>query len=190
MSWSESSRPARKIPVRIVDDGHGQVDSDRQVIEKDTPAVTSPSVNDRVRSPGEDVPDWKSVALRLQAEMDNFRRRQTLRADEAVGAERERLLLLMLSIADNLDRALGHTQAEDRAFRQGVELTLRELMRLLEAEGVVGLEAVGQPFNPEWHEAVAVEATGVEVDTIVREVEKGYRLGDKLLRPARVVVAV
>jgi molecular chaperone GrpE len=190
MSWNENGRPARKIPIRIVDDEHLQVASDRQVTGEDTGTVTSPSGNTNVGSAGEEARDWQSAALRLQAEMDNFRRRQTLRADEAVVAERERLLLLMLSIADNLDRALDHAQAGDRALRQGVELTHRELMRLLEGEGVVGLESVGQPFNPEWHEAIAVEAAGAKAGTVVKEVEKGYWLGNKLLRPARVVVAV
>ena len=189
MSWSENGRPVRRIPVRIVDDGHFQAASKRQAIEKDTLAATSPSVSDDIGSPVEEVPDWQSIALRLQADMDNFRRRQTLRADQAVVAERERLLLLMLSIADNLDRALDHIEADDTSLRQGVELTHRELMRLLEAEGVVGLETVGQPFNPELHEAVAIRAAGVETGTIIKEMERGYRLGDRLLRPARVVVA-
>jgi molecular chaperone GrpE len=190
MSWNEHGRPVRRIPVRVVDDEHLQVPSDSQVVGEDTRTVTAPSGNTDIGAAGEAVSDWQSAALRLQAEMDNFRRRQALRADEAIVAERERLLLLMLSIADNLDRALDHAQAGDRALRQGVELTQRELMRLLKGEGVVGLESVGQPFNPEWLEAVAVEAAGAQAGTIVKEVEKGYRLGDKLLRPARVVVAV
>jgi molecular chaperone GrpE len=63
------------------------------------------------------------------------------------------------------------------------------LLRLLEAEGLTRLPTVGEPFNPNWHEAVATISSAAEPDTIVEEVEAGYLLGDKLLRPARVVVA-
>jgi len=133
--------------------------------------------------------DWKARALALQAEMDNFRKRQARRADEAGAAEKERLLSLILPVADNLNRALNHSDQPDDTLRQGVDLTRRELLRLLEAEGLTRLPTVGEPFNPNWHEAVATISSAAEPDTIVEEVEAGYLLGDKLLRPARVVVA-
>jgi molecular chaperone GrpE len=121
--------------------------------------------------------------------MDNFRKRQTRRADEAILTERERLLSLFLPAVDNLSRALNHDGQTDETLRQGVALTHRELLRLLESEGVTPLETVGQPFDPEWHEAVSVVPAEGEPDTIVAEIEAGYKLADKLLRPAKVVVA-
>jgi molecular chaperone GrpE len=133
--------------------------------------------------------DWKTQTIRLQAEMENFRKRQTRRAEEAIGAERERLLRLMLPLTDNLERALRYDTADDNTLRQGVELTRRELIRVLESEGVIRLETVGQPFAPELHEAVALRPAEAESGVIVEEVEAGYKLGEKLLRPARVVVA-
>jgi molecular chaperone GrpE len=106
-------------------------------------------------------------------------------------AERERLLNRILPVADNLRRALAQEgQADNDGLQHGVELTYRELMRILAAEGVTRLETIGEPFDPNWHEALAtVPAAQADPDTIVEEVEAGYRLGDKLLRPARVVVA-
>ena len=77
----------------------------------------------------------------------------------------------------------------DVSLRQGIELTRRELDRVLAAEGVTRLETVGQPFNPEWHEALAALPGQGEPDTIIQEIEAGYMLGDKLLRPAKVIVA-
>jgi molecular chaperone GrpE len=127
--------------------------------------------------------------MRLQAEMENFRKRQTRRAEEAAANERERLLLRVLPVADNIARALSHSQAEDGNLRQGIELINRELQRFLESEGVTPIEAVGQPFDPTLHEAIGTRPANVEPDTVVDEVETGYKLGDKLLRPARVVVA-
>jgi molecular chaperone GrpE len=135
--------------------------------------------------------NWQDTALRLQAEMDNFRKRQQRRADQTISTEQERLLTIFLPIIDNLERALAHQDEAhqdegDKTVRQGVELTRRELMRLLEGEGVTRLKTIGHLFDPKWHEAIT---TMPAPDTIVEEVEAGYKLGDKLLRPARVVVA-
>jgi molecular chaperone GrpE len=123
------------------------------------------------------------------ADIDNFRKRQTRRADESITAERERLLRLFLPVADNLTRALGHDGEGDQLLRQGVELTYRELMRRLETEGVTRIQTLGRPFTPDLHEAVATVVADAEAGTIVEELERGYMLKDRLLRPARVVVA-
>jgi molecular chaperone GrpE len=148
------------------------------------------SIDESVIAPVVDGLDWQSKALELRAEMDNFRKRQARRAEEAAAAEQERLLRLILPVADNLARALNHDDQADTALQQGVELTYRELIRSLEAEGVTRFETVGQPFDPNLHEAIATRAVEVAANTIVEEIEAGYRLGDKLLRPARVVVAM
>jgi molecular chaperone GrpE len=122
--------------------------------------------------------------------MDNFRKRQERRADETVAGERERLLALFLPAVDNLARALAHQDDQaDEGVRQGVELTHRELMRVLKAEGVTPLKAVGQPFDPTWQEAIATIPAEAEPGTVVEQVETGYNLNGKLLRPAKVVVA-
>lgn len=134
-------------------------------------------------------PDWKEQAMRLQAEMDNFRKRQAQRADLAITQEKERLLKLILPIADNLARALQHADQDTRSLREGVELIYRETIRLLEQEGVTRIETVGQPFNPNLHHAIATVPADAEPGTIVEEVKPGYLLNGKLLRPAEVVVA-
>jgi molecular chaperone GrpE len=131
--------------------------------------------------------DWREKYIWI----DTLSKRQVRRAGDAVAVERGRLLSLMLPIADILTRALDQGGHVDETLRQGVELTQRELMRLLEAEGVTRLETVGYAFTPELHEAVATVMTkSVAAGTVVEEVESGYKLGDRLLRPARVVVSV
>jgi molecular chaperone GrpE len=190
MYWDERSWSARRIPVRVVEDKDTPVslaEQSDEVIETD--GESSTRISDEIVSPSPGEPDWQALALRLQADMSNFRQRQTRRVDDAIDTERERLLRLILPVADNLARALSHDGQEDESLRRGVELTFRELMRLLRAEGVTRIEALGQPFTPELHEAVATIATNAKVGTIVEEVEVGYKLGNKLLRPARVVVA-
>jgi len=147
-----------------------------------------PQLNE-INAPAAEENEWQGKALRLQAEMDNFRKRQARRADEAIAAERERLLSLFLPAIDNLERALAQPQGANDTLRQGVELTHREIMRRLEGEGVTRLEAVGRQLDPELHEAVAAIPSQAEAGTVIKELEAGYKIGDKLLRPVRVIVA-
>jgi molecular chaperone GrpE len=135
--------------------------------------------------------EWRDRALRLQAEMDNFRKRQQRMAQEQARADQERLIHDVLVIADNLDRTLDAAR-EDTPIRRGVALTRAELARILSRYEVERIAAHGQPFDPAWHEAVDVvsaRSLGVDSGTVVREVRPGYRRGERLLRPARVVVA-
>jgi molecular chaperone GrpE len=141
------------------------------------------------QTPAAGETDWQALAQRMQADMENFRKRQIRQANEAVVNERERLLRRILPIVDNLDRALSQDAQQETSLRQGIELTYRELMRILEGEGVTRLESVGQPFDPNWHEALASAPGQAAPNTVIKEVEAGYKLGDKLLRPARVIVA-
>ena len=190
MYWYGNPQRVRRIPVRVANGQDTFSSQEGQPKEIDEVVESSLPVRDEVASPVVDELEWQSLALRLQADMENYRKRQARRADDAVAEERERLLRLMLPVADNLIRALDQDEQRDEVLRQGVELTYRELMRLLEAEGVTRIEAVGQTFTPELHEAVATVMSEAESGgTVVEEVQGGYKLGEKLLRPAQVVVA-
>jgi len=135
---------------------------------------------------------WRDRALRLQAEIENFRKRQRRLAEEHILADRERVLRSFLRVADDLERALNADGADGDSLRQGIDLTHQALMRILDQEGAEPIEALGQPFDPAWHEAVGTVPNGhagVKPDTVVEVIEAGYRMGDRLLRPARVIVA-
>lgn len=150
------------------------------------PAVTTGQVE-------EELQDWRDRALRLQAEMDNYRKRQQKLAQEQIETERRRLLHAFLAVVDDLERALDLPPGSDDGLRQGVELTHRAALHFLRQEGVERLEAHGQPFDPAWQEAVGTvdhRHTAAALNTVVQVLEPGYRLGEQLLRPARVVVAV
>ncbi len=140
----------------------------------------------------QDLKMWRDRAQRLQAEMENFRKRHQRLADERVAADRERLLRAFLDVADNLERALNADGTDVENLRHGVSLTHQTMERLLNQEGAELIQAKGQPFDPTWHEAVSTvphQNTDAEPDTIVEVVQAGYHLGDRLLRPARVIVA-
>jgi molecular chaperone GrpE len=140
----------------------------------------------------EGLEDWRDRALRLQAEIENFRKRQQRLAEDRVQADRARLLRSFLTIADDLERALDVGGGDNENLREGVQVTYRSLKQLFRHEGVEQIEAKGETFDPTLHEAVATvphQEAGVDQDMIVEVAQQGYRLDGRLLRPARVVVA-
>jgi molecular chaperone GrpE len=176
-----------KIPINVIPTRGSRSDTDREAEKPD--ATDAMPAGSNVPRPESDDVDWKSVAMRLQADMENFRKRQERRADDAIDEERQRLLGLMLTLSDNLDRVLQQTDATAPALMEGVDLTQRELTRQMSLEGVTRIEAVGQAFTPEWHEAVVAIPDEAPAGTVVEEIQPGFKLNGRLLRPARVVVA-
>jgi len=132
--------------------------------------------------------------LRLQADFENFRRRSTKERLEVSQYGHQNLVKDLLGTVDNLDRAIDHARESGvgdlESLLQGVELVQRELMTVLGKHGVVRVESVGKLFDPAVHEAMAQAPDGsVAPNTVVDELQTGYLLRDRLLRPSRVVVA-
>ncbi|MGE3920516.1 MAG: nucleotide exchange factor GrpE [Gammaproteobacteria bacterium] len=131
--------------------------------------------------------------LRTQAEMQNIQRRSRLDVEEAHKYGIKKLALELLLVVDNLERALAEGSAlsdEFASFHKGVELTYKMFLDTLAKFGIQVIDPLGQEFNPTFHEAVAAEeAAGTKTNTVVRVLQKGYQLHDRLLRPAMVVVA-
>lgn len=131
--------------------------------------------------------------LRALAELDNARKRAQREREEYIRFANESLLRELLPVLDNFDRAIlaARASGEADAFVAGVELIQRELLRVLEKFGMTTFSSVGQPFDPERHEAVArVPATDRPAMTVVAETLRGYLLNGRVLRPAIVTVAV
>jgi molecular chaperone GrpE len=187
--------PDLRLPTRDGLEG-GPAEAPRPAVEEaGHPAATAPIEAAATSAP--EAPDqareWRDHALRLQAEMANYRKRQQRLAQEQIDGERQRLLGSFLRVVDDLERALATPDVGSEGLRRGVELTHREAMNLLAKEGVERIEAEKQTFDPRWHEAVAAAGSnGDEAapSTVIRVIEPGYRLGDRLLRPAKVIVAV
>lgn len=129
--------------------------------------------------------------LRLAADFDNFRKRKTQEIEDRSRYASEAAATALLPVLDNLRRAVEHSQTEDEtSLRSGIEMVVREFESALESLGIVPIEAVGEPFDPKLHEAIAgEESEDVDVETVVDEVQRGYRLHDRILRPALVRVA-
>ena len=132
--------------------------------------------------------------LRLQAEFENFRRRSARERAEAHRYGHQNFVKDLLPTVDNLERAVDHAMAGDEGglegVVQGVELVSRELLSALEKHGVCEIEALGQAFDPNFHEAVGqVQDDDSPPNSVVQVLEKGYRIHDRMIRPARVMVS-
>jgi len=129
--------------------------------------------------------------LRTAAEFDNYRKRIDRERREQSDAAAFSLLSEVLPVVDNLERALQSPSGPEAAgFRAGVELILRQLVDLLRKRGVTPIEALGADFDPRFHQAVSQEASDAHRDgEVMEEMQRGYMLGDRLLRPAMVKVA-
>lgn len=130
--------------------------------------------------------------MRQAAELDNFKKRSTRDREEAVRYANESLIKDLLPVVDNLERAVAHASGggNGKPIVEGVELVLKSLVDVLAKYGVAQISAVGQPFDPAKHEAIAqVESQTHEPNSVVDELHKGYAMRDRLLRPALVSVA-
>ena len=129
--------------------------------------------------------------LRTAAEFDNYRKRIDRERRDQFESAASSLLVEILPVVDNLERALqAPSGPEAAAFRAGVELIHRQLVDLLRKRGVTPIEALGADFDPRVHQAVSQESSATHRDgEVMEEMQRGYMLGDRLLRPAMVKVA-
>lgn len=128
--------------------------------------------------------------LRTAADLENFRKRQRREVDDAKLEAKGKVLKEMLPVVDNLERAIEHAaQAGTNPIVEGVQLVLRQFMSAFERLDVTPVEAAGQPFDPNLHEAISQTESDAPPGTVVQVLQRGYRSGDRLLRPALVVVA-
>ena len=126
---------------------------------------------------------------RAVADLDNYRKRSRSEIERRSYEQRERLLRDWLEVVDNIERALRHAQ-EDDPLVEGMQAVLDQINQVMQRQGVRRLGAPGEPFDPEYHQAVAVHQTEDVPDrTVVELVRGGYALGDRVLRPAQVIVA-
>ncbi len=136
--------------------------------------------------------DSQQRYLRAQADFDNFRRRARTEKEEFLKYASLKIIEPLLPILDNFERALTSSKEtkDIEALVKGLDMVYRQLEQIMEQEGVTVIEAVGQPFNPQFHEAIMqVQSDEYEEGTVVEEIVKGYKMKDKVIRPAMVRVS-
>jgi len=168
--------------------------ADNPVNEQEIPDASSPA-DDSAADPLEALRREKDALqdrlLRTAAEFDNFRKRMDRERAELAAYASSEALREMLPIVDNLERALqAPSGGESDALRRGVELIHKQMLDLLRKRGVTPIEALGADFDPNFHQAVIHESSPDHREgEVMQELQRGYMLGDRLLRPAMVKVA-
>ena len=177
---------------------------EKEEVKKQTPEETpqepveeTPKEKTPEEPKQKDVNPWEEkynsehdARLRLAAEYDNFRKRTTKEKEQSYGNGKADAVTKMLPIYDNLERALNQP-TEDAAYKKGVELTMTELLKILNGLGVEVFGEVGDTFDPNLHNAIKqMDDTDFEENKVCQIYQKGYLLGDRLIRPAMVAVSV
>ncbi len=140
----------------------------------------------------EQIASEKDRVLRLSAEFENYKKRKQRELDDFKRFANETIFKQLLTVVDNLERAISSTKetSDQEGLLKGVELTYKEIAKLLETFSVKPVEAENQLFDPNFHQAVTQEETNeVPDNTVTKVLQKGYLLHDRLIRPAMVVVS-
>ena len=138
-----------------------------------------------------DLDRFRDLAARSQADFENYKKRASREKEEAIKYANSALLQQLVSILDNFELGLAaaKTQAQESPIYSGMVLVQKQLNDLLAENGLEPIEAEGKKFDPNLHEAIGHEPSESREGTVIRQARRGYRLKDRLLRPARVVVS-
>ncbi len=190
----DEAEPIEIIEVVGVDETTGTVRRDPKEAAGEGPAASEGAESEALRRHLQEAVEEKDkyydLLLRKQAEFDNFRKRSDKERDEFRAFASAQVLRSVLPVLDNLERALRTSETSDDPLRQGVVLVHQQLLDSLKKEGLAAMETLGTGFDPRLHEAVEVlDVEGFEEGIVLEEMQKGYTLNGRLLRPAMVKVA-
>ena len=184
----DSAEPSAEIPV----EDPVEISSEATVEEEELPGDPSPEENPlelELNNALEEVEKFKDMAIRAEAEMQNVRRRAERDVENAHKFGLERILTNLLPVIDGLEKALESAPTEADPVIDGVRLTFKLVQNVLEKESVEVIDPLGEPFNPNEHEAMSVvENPDMEPNSVCLVIQKGYKLNQRLVRPAMVMV--
>jgi len=165
-------------------------EAEQQDLQADVDVDIEEEVDDSLDL-SQEVSHYKSLAQRAQADLVNYRNRATQEIEETKRVVQFGLLSRFISVVDDLERAMENLPEDaQNEWSEGVALVLRNLEKILELEGVVQIESMGKPFDPREHEALLYEEnTENEDGVIINVIQQGYRLNERIIRPARVIVS-
>jgi len=195
MTENQNTQPSdEEIPATAGDESFAEnADGDGGAGETGGPETQANELEERLAAAETALAEEKERFVRLYAEFENYKKRSAREIKDYRKYANETLIRELLPIVDNLERALqssGAAAGDANCIIQGVEMTLKEILRALEKFHVQPIQSVGESFDPNYHEAVGKEASAEYGEgTVVREYQRGYLLHDRLVRPAMVVVS-
>ncbi len=172
------------------DNLNGTEEQDASADEEASQQTKTGSMEEELENERQRSAEYLDQAQRARAELVNYRRRteeELARMQKLAG---ERVLAKILPAIDDLDRAIKSMDAADRqsSWGEGIILVQKKIWGMLESEGVSPIESLGKPFDPSVHEAISMQEGAGGATTVVQEFQRGFMLGDRVLRPAMVVV--
>ena len=178
----------KKIPSREREE---EMNSSVQAKQPPSAAGGDADSDDAMAGLQSDLDRFRDLALRSQADFENYKKRAAREKEDAVKYANSSLLQRLVSILDNFELGLAaaKTESEHSPIYSGMVLVQKQLNDLLEENGLQAIEAEGKKFDPNLHEAIAHEPSESAEGTVIRQARRGYRFKDRLLRPARVVVS-
>ena len=183
--------------VNTAEETPEQEETDKEEATEETPEQEETEENDEVSledelvSMKEQVEESENKYLKLYAEFENFKRRNRQEAELNSKYKDQKFAENLLPVIDNLERALAidGTDESFTALNKGVEMVYKNLVETLEKHDIKAIDALNQPFDPNFHQAVMTEATDAESDIVIEEFQKGYILKDRVIRPTMVKVS-
>ena len=190
---------AKRIVIEDEDDTISQdpqeasSESDDEIEESAESSEPTETLEAKLAKAEEDARDYHDRMLRMAAELENFKKRSAREVSDLKKFATENLLRQLLTVVDNLERAIASASTEEdnhKSVVDGVALTLDEIMKILEKQYVNPIQALGEPFDPAFHQAMSQEENAEQPpNTVIKEFQKGYMIHDRLLRPSMVVVS-
>jgi molecular chaperone GrpE len=185
-----------KVHTKVEDTGKkDNANNKNELSEKDIPEPLDPfkEMEEKVESLEKEAKETHDRLLRVSAEFENYKKRATREMNDFRKFANESFIKAMLPVIDNLDRAIESSNNEkhaDSSMVEGVNMTLKEILKVLEQFSVKRFDSLGNTFDPGLHQAVMQEETEEHDDnSVIKELQKGYMIHDRLLRPAMVVVS-
>ncbi len=160
--------------------------------EAHAPEAETAQLRQQLESKEQEIKGLQDKHLRLYAEFENYKKRAARDQEEFSKYANERLLKELLPVVDNLERAIFHIKDAEEPIKilEGLELILKQCLEVMGKFGVTAFESHLQPFDPTKHQAIGqMETEELEEETVIEEIQKGYRLNDRILRPALVMVS-
>jgi molecular chaperone GrpE len=182
----DQDQSAEEVKKEAASENEMAAEAKDEVLAEDTPEA-------RAQAAEQKCDEYYDRLLRASAEFDNYKKRTTREMRDVVRYANEKLFKELINVVDNLERAITSAEQdgrEDDPLLQGVRLTLNEVEKILERHNVEPITALGEAFDPNFHQAMMQEESADHAaNTVISEMQKGYKLHDRLLRPAMVVVS-
>lgn len=185
----DEKKVEEKDEAVVAEETKENVETEKTEETKETSEDVISSLNEEIKKKDEEIAKLKNAYAMAYADTENTRKRLMNEYEQKQKYHIQSFAKEVLPVLDNCERALAQA-TQDEAYRKGVEMIYNQLKTCLEKEGVTEIEALGQPFDGNWHQALMTEAKeGVEPGMVTEVLQKGYKLKDRILRAAMVKVS-